>query len=50
MLHLRSPLGTEYLHLVEWQGYHDPRFLQRVLYYWIWLILNRTLPVLVTIV
>lgn len=50
MLHLRSPLGTEYLHLVEWQGYRDPRFLQRVLYYWIWLILNRTLPVLVTIV
>ena len=50
VLHLRSPLGTEYLHLVEWQGYRDPRFLQRVLYYWIWLILNRTLPVLVTIV
>jgi len=26
LLRLRSPGGTEYLHLVGWQGYRDPSF------------------------
>lgn len=33
LLRLRSARGTIYLHLVEWQGYRDPRFLWRVLGY-----------------
>lgn len=37
VLRLRSPQGQEYLHLVEWQGYHDPTVLWRVAGYLAWL-------------
>lgn len=33
VLYLRSAAGTEYRHLVEWQGYRDPLFLPRSLGY-----------------
>src|SRR5258708_5752041 len=33
LLRLRSARGTDYLHLVEWQGYRDPLLLWRVLGY-----------------
>jgi len=33
LFRLRSARGTPYLHLVEWQGYRDPEFLQRILGY-----------------
>lgn len=50
LLHLRSPAGTEYLHLVEWHGYRDPLFLRRALYYWAWLTLSQDLPARLTLV
>lgn len=50
VLHLRSPKGAEYLHLVDWQGYHDPQFLARALYYRAWLGLEQRLPVAVTLI
>jgi hypothetical protein len=31
VLHLRSPQGDEYLHLVEWQGYHKADLLWRTM-------------------
>jgi hypothetical protein len=49
LLHLRSPRGTEYLHLLEWQGYKDPKFLWRALGYLGWLGQHRDeRPILVT--
>jgi hypothetical protein len=36
-LHLRSPRGQEYLHVIEWQGYHDPAVLWRLAGYITWL-------------
>jgi|GEM_PF-456122 len=50
LLRLRSAGGTEYLHLVEWQGYRDPSFLRRALYYWAWLTLHQDLPVRLTLI
>jgi predicted transposase YdaD len=50
VLRLRSPGGADYLHLVEWQGYRDPRFLARALYYRAWLGLDRQLPIMVTLI
>lgn len=50
LLRLRSPRGTPYLHLIEWQGYHDPDFLKRTLYYRAWLMLRRPEPVMVTLI
>jgi predicted transposase YdaD len=51
VLRLRRPDGTEYLHLIEWQGYRDPQFLWRTLGYLSWLGQNRReRPILVTIV
>ena len=50
LLRLRSLGGIEYLHLVEWQGYRDPSFLRRALYYWAWLTLYQELPVRLTLV
>src|SRR5207247_1706875 len=37
VLRLRSPQGQEYLHVVEWQGYHDPAVLWRFAGYLAWL-------------
>ncbi|HWE62216.1 MAG TPA: hypothetical protein VHB98_10945 [Chloroflexota bacterium] len=49
LLHLRSPQGTEYLNLLEWQGYKDPRFLWRALGYLAWLGQRRAeRPIIVT--
>ncbi len=51
LLLLRNQAGREWLHLVEWQGYPDPRFLWRVLFYLGWLALFRTeRPIAVTLV
>ncbi len=51
LLHLRQPDGTEYLHLIEWQGYRDPNFLWRTLGYLAWLGQNRReRPILATVV
>jgi len=51
VLRLRLPDGPEYLHLIEWQGYHDPQFLWRTLGYLSWLGQNRReRPILVTII
>jgi hypothetical protein len=51
LLHLRQPDGTEYLHLIEWQGYRDPTFLWRTLGYLSWLGQNRTeRPILATVI
>jgi hypothetical protein len=37
VLHLRSPQGQDYLHVIEWQGYHDPAVLWRMTGYLSWL-------------
>jgi hypothetical protein len=37
VLRLRSPNGQEYLHVIEWQGYHDPGVLWRLAGYLAWL-------------
>jgi predicted transposase YdaD len=37
VLRLRSAHGQEYLHVVEWQGYHDPSMLWRFVGYLAWL-------------
>ena len=37
VLHLRSPKGQEYMHVLEWQGYPDPVVLWRMLGYMGWL-------------
>ncbi|NJN67924.1 MAG: hypothetical protein HC884_15050 [Chloroflexaceae bacterium] len=37
ILHVRSPSGLEYLHLIEWQGYPDQGVLWRVLGYLAWI-------------
>ena len=51
LLHLRSPRGTLYLHLVEWQGYRDLGFLARVMTYLGWLVLRYPgVPITVTLV
>jgi hypothetical protein len=51
LLLLRDYEGNEWLHLVEWQGYPDSRFLWRVLSYLGWLGLNRAeRPIAVTLV
>jgi len=48
---LRDAAGQEYLHLVEWQGYRDIRFLWRVLGYLGWLGIHRSeRPIDVTLV
>jgi hypothetical protein len=36
-LRLRSPGGQEYLHVIEWQGYHDAAVLWRLTGYLAWL-------------
>jgi len=36
-LRLRSPSGQEYLHVIEWQGYHDSAVLWRLTGYLAWL-------------
>ncbi|MGH2409085.1 MAG: hypothetical protein ACRDGS_01835 [Chloroflexota bacterium] len=41
VLRLRDAGGMEYLHLVEWQGYHDPLFLWRAMGYLGWLGVHR---------
>jgi hypothetical protein len=41
VLYLRTPAHGPYLHLLEWQGYRDTRFLWRVLAYLGWLGQNR---------
>ncbi|MFN8516537.1 MAG: hypothetical protein U0841_28940 [Chloroflexia bacterium] len=51
LLRLRQPDGTEYLHLIEWQGYRDPQFLWRTLGYLSWLGQNRReRPILATVI
>ena len=51
VLYLRSAAGTEYRHLVEWQGYRDPLFLPRSLGYLAWLAVHHAdLPLAVTLV
>ena len=51
LLRLRQPDGTEYLHLIEWQGYRDPTFLWRTLGYLSWLGQNRReRPILATVI
>jgi predicted transposase YdaD len=51
LLRLRQPDGTEYLHLVERQGYRDPQFLWRTLGYLSWLGQNRReRPILATVI
>ncbi|MCU0490422.1 MAG: hypothetical protein MUD01_02345 [Chloroflexaceae bacterium] len=51
LLRVRLPDGTEYLHLIEWQGWHDEQFLWRVLGYVAWLGQNRSeRPIVVTII
>lgn len=50
ILRLRSLGGADYLHLIEWQGYRDPRFLSRALYYRAWLGLERQIPILATLI
>jgi predicted transposase YdaD len=51
LLRLRSPDGTEYLHLIERQGYRDPTFLWRTLGYLSWLGQNRPeRPILATVI
>ncbi|HVC80579.1 MAG TPA: hypothetical protein VNL35_08795 [Chloroflexota bacterium] len=51
VLRLRDAAGQEYLHLVEWQGYRDTRFLWRVLGYLGWLGVHRSeRPIDVTLV
>ena len=51
VLYLRSAAGTEYRHLVEWQGYRDPLFLPRSLGYLSWLAVHQPdFPLAVTLV
>lgn len=51
VLRLRQPGGQEYLHLIEWQGWRDPKLLWRTLGYLAWLGQNRDeRPILATIV
>lgn len=51
VLRLRQPDGTEYLHVIEWQGYYDLLFLWRVLGYLAWLGQNQPeRPILVTLI
>lgn len=50
VLRLRQPGGSDYLHLVEWQGYNDPQFLWRLMSYLGWLGQNRAeRPILATL-
>ncbi|MCG8353847.1 MAG: hypothetical protein MI924_39285 [Chloroflexales bacterium] len=37
VLRVCSPGGQEYLHIIEWQGYHDPTILWRLAGYMAWL-------------
>ena len=37
VLRVRSSLGQEYLHVIEWQGYRDPTVLWRIIGYLAWL-------------
>jgi hypothetical protein len=37
LLHIRSPNGQRYLHVLEWMGYYEKSILWRLLYYMAWL-------------
>jgi hypothetical protein len=51
VIRVRQLDGHDYLHLIEWQGWHDPTFLWRVLGYLSWLGQNHTeRPILATLV
>jgi hypothetical protein len=51
VIRLRSSDGSEYLHLIEWQGYADPFLLWRTMGYLAWLGQNRAeRPILVTLI
>jgi hypothetical protein len=51
VIRLRQPDGRDYLHLIEWQGWHDATFLWRVLGYLSWLGQHHAeRPILVTLV
>lgn len=51
VLRVRRPDGQEYLHLIEWQGWHDEQFLWRVFGYLAWLGQNRPVrPILATLI
>ncbi|MFP4440632.1 MAG: hypothetical protein ACLFVO_25640 [Chloroflexaceae bacterium] len=51
VLRLRGADGHPYLHLVEWQGWHDPLILWRTLSYLAWIGQNRPeRPILVTLI
>jgi hypothetical protein len=51
VIRLRQPDGRDYLHLIEWQGWHDATFLWRILGYLSWLGQHYAeRPILVTLV
>ena len=51
VLHLLAPDGSPYLHIIEWQGWHDAVVLWRAMSYLGWLGQNRPeRPILITII